>query len=284
MIDVTVPDSADAELDLRMMQRAAQLAWNGEYTTSPNPAVGAVIAVGPRIIGEGWHRKFGEAHAEVNAVNSVADKSLLPQATAYVTLEPCSHYGKTPPCAELLVRCGVRRVVVGCMDPNPAVSGRGIAMLRNAGIDVTVGVAEDLCRRPMRRFLFAQENSRPYVTLKWACSADGFMDHVRVSADDAPARFSTPLTTLGVMRLRAVSDAIMVGSATVIADNPSLTVRGIEGRSSARVVLDRRGRVPAAAKVFEPSTCPEVVYVTSGLTRSDLPAHVNKSWLTRLWI
>lgn len=261
------------------MARALQLADAGRYTTSPNPTVGAVV-VGPdgTIIGEGWHRRFGGPHAEVNAIGSVVRRDLLHDSTIYVTLEPCSHYGKTPPCAELIARTGLRRVVVGCLDPNPRVSGRGIDMIRNAGIEVTVGVLEQQCRHALRRFMKAQLTGRPYVTLKWAMSADGFMDRRRTGAHPSAARFSTPVTTLEVMDLRASTDAVLVGSGTVIADNPALTVRGLAGRSPSRVILDRRRRVAPDARVFSADTsAPHVVYVTGGTApRPDLPEFVDQ--------
>lgn len=258
------------DIDRLYMHRAIQLARYGLYTTSPNPAVGAVVVAGGRIIGEGWHRLFGSGHAEVNAFASVRDRSLLPQATVYVTLEPCSHYGKTPPCARMLAEAGVRRVVVGCTDPNPKVSGRGIAILREAGIEVETGVCEQECMALVEKFIFAQTHGRPFVTLKWAQSADGWMDITR-AAGEPPYRFSTPLSWLEVMQLRSLNDAIAVGAGTVIADNPSLTVRGFGGNSPARVVFDRRGLVSPEAKVFLPG----VTRVYIGPERSDLPEGVD---------
>lgn len=224
-------------IDMAMMRRAIQLARNGRMDTSPNPMVGCVIAVGNRIIGEGYHRRCGEGHAEVNAVASVRDKSLLSEATAYVTLEPCSHYGKTPPCAKLLIDSGVKRVVIGSGDPNAKVNGRGIAMLRDAGIEVISGVLEDECRAINPHFMTAFSADRPYVMLKWAQSCDGFMD-IRRDADAAPYLFSTPLNRAIVHRLRATHDAIMVGKRTAELDRPSLTVRDWAGRNPRRIVAD----------------------------------------------
>lgn len=215
------------------MRRALQLAANGRGYTSPNPMVGAVVVARGRIIGEGWHRQFGGPHAEVNAMNSIAeaDLPLVGEATIYVTLEPCSHYGKTPPCAAMLVERGVRRVVVGSGDPNPKVSGRGIRMLREAGIEVDTGVLAEECEALKEAFMTAHRRHWPFVTLKWAQSADGYID----------GRFSRPDGRQLVHWRRAQADAIIVGAGTVLADNPSLTVRDIEGRSSRPVVLDRRG-------------------------------------------
>ena len=233
-----------SDKDIFYIRRAIELARGGMGQVSPNPMVGAVIvADGGRIIGEGFHRRFGGPHAEVNAVRSVADASLLRGATVYVTLEPCSHYGKTPPCADLLVDSGVGRVVVGAGDPNPRVAGRGIAILRAHGIAVTENVLADECRRLNAAFMTAHTQHRPLVTLKWAQSADGFIDIRRTSAYDSPARFSSPLTQALVHRLRSLNDAILVGSGTVIADNPRLDVRlWPSGRVPQAIVLDRRGR------------------------------------------
>ncbi len=238
------------EIDELYMHRALQLALNGYGSTSPNPMVGAVI-VDPQgnIIGEGWHRKFGEAHAEVNAVNSVVNKSMLSQSTIYVTLEPCSHHGKTPPCAELLVNCGFRRVVIGVTDPNERVSGRGINRLRQAGIEVHTGVLEEECRKLNPAFMTAHSLRRPYVLLKWACSNDGYLDCKR-NADEAAPKFSTPLTLTLMHRIRAGVDAIMIGSETAINDNPSLDTRLYPGPSPRKIVIDSRGRITPELKMF----------------------------------
>lgn len=223
------------------MARALQLARAGRGHVSPNPMVGAVIvSADGRIIGEGWHRRFGQGHAEVNAVASVAeaDRPLLHSATIYVTLEPCSHYGKTPPCAKLLIDCGIGRVVIASGDPNPKVSGRGVAMLREAGIEVAEGLMAEESRALNRPFMTAHTLRRPFVTLKWAQSADGFMDHDRSGGTDA-ARFSTGLSSQLVHQRRACHDAIAVGAGTAIADRPRLDVRHIEGRSPRRILFDR---------------------------------------------
>lgn len=226
------------------MRRALALARHGELDASPNPMVGAVIVAGGRIIGEGWHRQCGHGHAEVNAIASVseADRSLLGSSVMYVTLEPCSHYGKTPPCASLIISTGIPKVEVAVLDPFEKVSGRGVKMLRDAGIEVGVGLLADEARRLNRRFFTAHMLRRPFVTLKWAQSADGFIDGRR-SAADAPARISTPLTTTLVHRLRALNDAVVCGSGTWLADSPSLTVRNFAGDSPRRFVWDRRGRL-----------------------------------------
>lgn len=225
----------------KYMRRALELAAHGELDASPNPMVGAVIVdASGRIIGEGWHRRCGEGHAEVNAVASVADQEALKDSTMYVTLEPCSHYGKTPPCAELIVRTGIPRVVIGTLDPFAKVSGRGVARLREAGVEVEVGMLEKECQELNRKFMTAHRCRRPYVTLKWAQSADGFID----------GHISTPLNSMLVHKLRATHDAILVGSGTALADNPALDTRLYAGKSPVKVVLDRRGRVGNDLRMF----------------------------------
>ncbi len=229
-------------VDEKYMRRALELAAHGMGNTSPNPMVGAVIVDSAgRIIGEGYHRRCGEGHAEVNAVASVADKTALRDCTMYVTLEPCSHYGKTPPCARLIIDSGIPRVVVGAADPFREVAGRGIHMLREAGVEVTEGVLAAESRELNRRFMTAHECRRPFVTLKWAQSADGFMDSDRPCGK--PEQFSTLVNTMIVHRLRSLHDAILVGSGTAFADNPRLDCRLWPGRSPQPVVLDRRGRL-----------------------------------------
>lgn len=248
------------------MRRAIQLARQGSADTSPNPMVGAVI-VGPdgTVVGEGWHRRCGEGHAEVNAVAQVADRSVLKDSTIYVTLEPCAHYGKTPPCAVMLAECGIRKVVIGMTDPHDVVSGRGTEILRRAGAEVVTGVLEQECRAINPRFVRAHTSPFPYVTLKWAQSADGWLDADR-GASEGAVRFSSPLTSLLVHRLRSLHDAIMVGSDTVLLDDPRLDVRGFDGRQPLKVVIDRRGRIPVTAKLFRSGR----TLVFSSVERPDL--------------
>ncbi len=228
-------EAAQAATDRAYMARCLQLAAGGLLGAKPNPMVGAVIvAPGGRIIGEGYHVRCGEGHAEVNAFASVAeaDEPLLPQSTMYVSLEPCAHFGKTPPCADLIISKGVRRVVVGCVDPFAKVSGRGIRKLTDAGISVTVGVMEEECLWLNRRFITANTLHRPYITLKWAQSADGFIDdHFR------PTMFSTPFTQTLSHKLRAESDAILVGRTTDERDHPQLNVRHWSGSDPLRIAL-----------------------------------------------
>ena len=236
--------------DEKYMRRALQLARNGMMFASPNPMVGAVIVHEGKIIGEGFHRRCGEGHAEVNAVASVNEPQLLPHSTIYVTLEPCSHYGKTPPCAQLIIDKKIPRVVIGSLDPFEKVSGRGVKMLQDAGIEVVHGVLDEECRQLNAKFITAHTLHRPFVTLKWAQSADGYIDHIRTESTPHAARFSTPQSSTLVHKLRATHDAIMVGSNTVINDNPSLDCRLWHGNSPTRVILDRRGITPASANVF----------------------------------
>ena len=222
--------------DERYMHRCIQLARNGQQNAKPNPMVGAVIVAEGRIIGEGYHVRCGEGHAEVNAFASVTpeDEPLLKEATIYVSLEPCSHYGKTPPCADLIVRKGVRRVVVGCIDEFAQVQGRGIQKLRDAGIDVTVGVLEGACKALNRRFFTFHRLARPYIILKWAQTANGFIDD-----HGKPVAISSPFTKMLSHKLRAEEDAILVGRVTDEREHPQLTVREWHGQAPKRLVVDR---------------------------------------------
>lgn len=232
------------EVENKYMARCISLARNGIGNVAPNPMVGAVIVHQGKIIGEGYHRKYGEAHAEVNAIASVRDESLLKEATIYVSLEPCSHFGKTPPCAELIIKKQIPRVVIGCLDPFPEVSGRGVRMLREAGVEVVTGVMEEEARELNRVFMTFQEKRRPYIYLKWAQSADGFMDRLRTDNSLPAVVLSSSETLRRVHHLRANVAAIMVGTQTALLDNPSLTVRHWAGKSPVRVVLDRTLRIP----------------------------------------
>ena len=220
----------------------------------------ALVIVGPdgTIIGEGWHRKCGEGHAEVNAVASVSDPSLLKDSTIYVTLEPCSHYGKTPPCAKLLIERGIPRVVVGTLDPFVEVSGRGVAMLREAGVEVAVGVLEQECRMLNRRFLTAHTTGRPWVQLKWAQTADGFIAALP-EAGENPLHMSTPVTMRLMHRQRALCDAIVVGANTARIDDPALTTRYWPGKSPLRVVLSRQLSIPGNLRLLHDGM-PTIVY------------------------
>ena len=217
------------------MQRALQLARLGAGAVSPNPMVGCVVVHGGKIIGEGWHRKYGEAHAEVNAVNAVFDKSLLSESDIYVTLEPCSHFGKTPPCADLLIRHQVRKVTVCNYDPNPLVAGQGIEKLRQAGIEVEVGLLAEEGRELNKRFFTSIEKKRPYIILKWAESADGFIAKKNYEA----VQISNLLSRRFVHKMRSEEDAIMIGTNTARYDNPTLNTRFWTGKNAVRVLIDK---------------------------------------------
>ena len=224
-------------IDERYMRRCLQLAECGREGAAPNPMVGAVVVCDGHIIGEGYHRRCGEAHAEVNAIASVKQPELLLRSTLYVSLEPCAHYGKTPPCAQLIIDRQIPTVVVGCRDPFARVDGRGIGMLREAGVEVREGVLEAECRWLNRRFMTFHTQHRPYVTLKWAQSEDGFIDGLRRTDKTLPVRFSTPVTQALVHKLRAENEAIVVGRRTWELDHPSLTVRYWHGRQPLRCVI-----------------------------------------------
>jgi len=232
----------DSSLDEFYMQRCIQLAKLGAGNVAPNPMVGAVLVHEGRIIGEGYHRQYGYAHAEVNCVRSVKpeDQHLIPASTIYVSLEPCAHYGKTPPCAELIVSQKIGEVVIGCIDTFSQVSGKGIAILKEAGITVRTGVLEAACRELNDRFFTFHEQQRPYIILKWAQNADGFM----AAADGTPVRISHPLTDRLVHRWRSEEMGILVGANTAIGDNPRLNNRLWTGKDPVRIVIDRTLRTP----------------------------------------
>lgn len=243
--------------DEKYMARCIQLAKNGACGAAPNPMVGAVIVHNDTIIGEGYHIRCGEAHAEVNAIRSVKDESLLKESTIYVSLEPCSHYGKTPPCADLIISKQIPKVVVGCMDPFAMVAGKGIQKLRDAGIEVTVGILEEDCRKLIERFVTFNTLKRPYILLKWAESSDGFIDYQRT--DGSPALLSSPLTSMLVHKFRTEYSAILVGRRTALLDNPSLTARYWNGKSPTRIVIDKSLNLPKHLHLFDGSA-PTIVF------------------------
>lgn len=233
------------------IRRCIQLAQNGICNTPPNPMVGAVIVCDDKIIGEGYHIRCGKNHAEVNAINSVKDQSLLKKATLYVSLEPCSHYGKTPPCADLIIQKRIPRVVVGCIDPFSLVAGRGIRKLQEAGTDVTVGVLEKDCLELIKAFVIFNTQKRPYITLKWAESADGFIDINRT--EGSPIILSNAITSMCTHKQRAEHKAILVGRRTAFLDNPSLTTRHWYGDSPIRMVIDKDLSLPSSLSLFDES-------------------------------
>jgi diaminohydroxyphosphoribosylaminopyrimidine deaminase/5-amino-6-(5-phosphoribosylamino)uracil reductase len=230
--------------DNKLMRRCIDLAVRSEGHTWPNPMVGAVIVHNGTIIGEGYHLKAGEPHAEVNAVNSVKEKALIPESVMYVSLEPCSHHGKTPPCADMIISSGIREVVIGTTDTSRKVSGNGIRRLREAGVKVTAGVMEKECRQINRRFFTFHEKERPYITLKWAESADRFIDIIRPEGSDRePYWISGKAERVLVHRWRATEEAILVGAGTVRSDNPRLNVRYWSGKNPVRLILSRSGKI-----------------------------------------
>ncbi len=223
--------------------------------TKANPLVGAIIVHEDRIIGEGYHHEFGGPHAEVNAIRSVKDTSLLPESTLYCNLEPCSHHGKTPPCSMLIQQKGFKRVVVSNSDPFPSVNGKGIKQIEDAGIKVKLGCLEEEGRHLNRRFLHYINYRRPYVILKWAQTADGFIDLEREPGDqEGPRWISDEVSRTLVHKWRSEESAIMVGTSTIISDNPSLTVRRWSGENPVRITFDRNGRLSDSAQIFDGKT------------------------------
>ena len=229
-----------------------QIAKNGIGTTRPNPSVGAVIVYQNKIIGEGFTSPHGENHAEVNAINAVENKSLLKEATIFVTLEPCSHFGKTPPCADLIVKHQLKQVVIGCLDSNSLVAGKGVSHIENAGINVIVGVLEKECRMHHKRFFKVQENKRPYIILKWAETKDGFVAPISKN-ENKPIFISNTYSQQLVHKLRSAEHAILVGTKTVLADNPKLNIRSWSGENPVRVVLDNTLRIPKNSNILDGS-------------------------------
>lgn len=236
-----------------------QIAKNGLGTTRPNPSVGAVIVHNNKIIAEGFTSNYGSNHAEVNAITAVIDKSLLKEATIYVTLEPCSHFGKTPPCADLIVKHNFKKVVIGTLDTNSMVAGKGVERLKNAGIEVIVGVLEEECKKHHKRFFTNQNKKRPYIILKWAESQDGFIAP-NYKEKQQPIWISNQYSQQIVHKLRSKEHAILVGTNTVIADNPKLNVRSWTGNNPTRVVLDNHLRLPKSLHVFDNSV--KTIFIT----------------------
>lgn len=253
--------------------RCLELGENAIGTAAPNPAVGACIIHNDKIIGEGFTSHYGGPHAEVNALSNVEDKSLLPQSTLYVSLEPCSHHGKTPPCSDAIIAAGILRVVIGIQDPNSAVNGKGISSLENAGIEVITGVLEDACREHHKRFLSFHEKQSPFIILKWAQTSDGFLapDAGLRGDEKKPYWITGTLARQRVHQWRSQEQAVLVGSNTVLADNPELNVRRWTGTSPIRVILDQQNEVSASHRVCN-DTAPS--WIISPDTRNDLPSHV----------
>jgi len=262
-----ISEKPDTAAHAYYMKRCIQVAKNGAGTTAPNPMVGCVIVHSDKIIGEGFTSPYGGAHAEVNAIFSVRDTELLRKATLYVTLEPCSHFGKTPPCADLIIKHTIPKVVIGTLDPHDKVSGKGVQRLRQAGCEVEVGVLEWACREHHKRFLTFHEKKRPYIILKWAQTLDGFIapDHAARKVDPEPFWITNQYSRQRVHQWRSEEQAILVGTRTVLADNPKLDVRHWEGQSPLRVVLDRNLKIPPQFHVLDGSV-PTLVLTEVGDT------------------
>jgi len=244
----------EMDYDKLIMRRVMELAFLGKGSVSPNPLVGCVVTYDQKIIGEGYHQNYGHSHAEVNAINSVVDKSLLSKATLYVNLEPCSHHGKTPPCADLLIDTGIKKVVIANLDTNPKVSGEGIKKLKNAGIEVVTDVLQAEGRELNKRFFTFIEKKRPYTILKWAETADSFI----ASENHGSKWISNDYSRQLVHKWRAEEDAVMIGTKTAIYDNPKLNVRDWSGKNPTRIVIDRTLKLPKSLNLFDgnqPTLC-----------------------------
>ncbi len=246
------------EVHQKYMQYCINLAQKGLGAVAPNPMVGSVIVYNNEIIGEGYHQQYGQAHAEVNAINSLKNKELLKNSTLYVNLEPCAHQGKTPPCANLIVESGIPKVVVGCIDSYSEVNGAGIEYLRKSGVDVTVGVLEAECKSLNKRFFTFHNKKRPYVILKWAQSSDGFIDRVR-NSDFPPTVISGQESHILSHTWRSQEQGIIVATNTIIMDNPSLTTRLVKGKNPVRIIIDTLLKIPDHFNVLDNST-PTIIY------------------------
>jgi diaminohydroxyphosphoribosylaminopyrimidine deaminase/5-amino-6-(5-phosphoribosylamino)uracil reductase len=234
------------------MRRCIELAQLGARFVAPNPMVGAVIIHNDIIIGEGYHKMYGEAHAEVNAINSVENKALLSESTIYINLEPCAHFGKTPPCVDLIIENKFKRVVIGCTDPYHEVSGKGIKKLKKAGIETLIGVLEQECLNLNKRFFTFHQKERPYVILKWAQTQDGYIDRIRTEKDTKKGInwISSPETQTLVHHWRSQEQAILVGRKTIEVDNPSLTVREVYGKNPIRIVIDSQLQIKPESTIY----------------------------------
>lgn len=236
----------------KYMKRCLQLAKLGERRVAPNPMVGSVIVYENKIIGEGFHQVYGGPHAEVNAIQSVQDQSLLQQSTLYVNLEPCAHYGKTPPCSDLIIEKKIPRVLIGTIDPFAEVAGKGIEKMQKAGIEVTVGVLEKESLELNRRFFTFHKEQRPYIVLKWAQTADGFVDADRTAHEmGQPTWITNEMARIAVHKQRSTESAIFIGTETALTDNPSLTLRDWYGKQPLRIVPDRKQRLPETLNLFD---------------------------------
>jgi diaminohydroxyphosphoribosylaminopyrimidine deaminase / 5-amino-6-(5-phosphoribosylamino)uracil reductase len=255
----------------RYMQRCMELARLGLGESAPNPMVGSVIVYENKIIGEGYHHKFGEPHAEVNAINSVTDKTLLPGSTLYVNLEPCSHFGKTPPCCDLIVRNQIKRVVISNSDPNPLVKGKGLKKLKESGTEVVTDVFKKQGEELNRRFFTFHLKNRPYIILKWAQSPDGFIDVIRNSVKpQQPNWITNEEARMLVHKWRSEEQAIMIGTNTAFIDNPRLNVRLWCGKNPTRIVIDRNLRLPQNIHLFDGSL-PTIIFTQKIVEEMEKP-------------
>lgn len=241
------------------MRRCLEIALRGAGHVAPNPLVGSVLVWNGKIVGEGFHRQYGEAHAEVNAISSVPAEIPIQECTLYVNLEPCSHHGKTPPCADLIVRSGIKRVVIGTMDPNPLVAGNGIRKLRESGVEVITDIETESCLWLNRRFFIWQKEKRPYIILKWAQTQDGFMDKIRKAGERGVNWISSQATKRLVHTWRSEESAILIGAGTLVLDNPSLTVREVSGKNPVRIVLAGSHEIPPDSNVLK-GDAPTIIF------------------------
>lgn len=262
------------------MNRCLLLAANGLGTTSPNPMVGCVIVYNNTIIGEGYHIKSGGPHAEVHAINSVKNKELLKQATLYVNLEPCAHWGKTPPCANLIVQNQIPNVIIGSLDPFEKVAGKGIEILKNAGINVITGILNNECARLNKRFFCFHKNKRPYIVLKWAQTADGYIDLIRENTAHAhPNWITSEISRTLVHKWRSEEDAIMVGTNTIEKDNPKLNVRNWSGNNPVRILIDNNLRLSNSYAIFD-DTVPTLIFTLLNPTeKTDISQYKNTKFI-----
>lgn len=256
------------------MRRCIDLAKNGLGQTYPNPMVGSVIVKDKKLIAEGWHQKAGEPHAEVRAIQNLKDHKLIKDSTLYVNLEPCSHFGQTPPCADLIIDKGFNKVVIGTADPFAQVKGRGIQKLISNGCHVTLGVLEKECLDLNKRFITFHQKQRPYIILKWATSADGFLSPFIYGKDNNhnPAWLTSIYAKQLVHQWRSEEQAIMVGTHTVIMDNPALTTRLWQGKNPTRVVIDKNLKLPKTAKIFSKSA-KTLIFTQNSPSRKDIDNH-----------
>ena len=245
------------------IKRCLEISKQGIGTTRPNPSVGAVLVVDDKIVGEGFTSPYGGNHAEVNAISSVKNDEDLKKATMYVTLEPCSHYGKTPPCADLIVKSGIKKVVIGCVDVNEVVAGRGVERLKNAGCDVVVGVLENECKVHHKRFFTFYTKKRPYIILKWAQTLDGYIAP-KYREKQTPVWITNKTSRQLVHKWRSEEHSILVGTTTVLDDNPSLDVRSWTGENPLRIVIDKDLKIPKELKVYDGSV--KTIFINQKVT------------------